>query len=163
MGRHAMLLAVTLLCAAATRPPQTCAQEIRTFTVTGHTAMVLSVCFSPDGKQALSGSIDGTIKLWDVAAGREIRAFIGSVDTVMAVSFSPDGALALSASYDKTVGCRDRPGSPYLYRSYRPGVVGEFQPGREAGSVRFPGYHCEIVGHRDRPGTPRVWRAYRRR
>jgi len=47
------------------------AKIIRTFS--GHTDMVNSVSFSPDGKQAISGSNDGTIKLWDIATGQEIK------------------------------------------------------------------------------------------
>ena len=38
---------------------------------------VQSVSFSPDGKLALSGSEDKTLKLWDVASGKEIRTFRG--------------------------------------------------------------------------------------
>ena len=44
-------------------------QSIRT--LLGHTGAVVSVVFSPDGGTALSGSYDKTLKLWDVAAGRE--------------------------------------------------------------------------------------------
>jgi WD40 repeat protein len=35
-------------------------------TLTGHTHWVNSVALSPDGKLALSGSRDGTLKLWEV-------------------------------------------------------------------------------------------------
>ena len=36
---------------------------------------VMSVAIAPDGKTALSGSWDNTLRLWDLASGREIRKF----------------------------------------------------------------------------------------
>ncbi len=41
----------------------------------GHTAAVTSVAFSPDGKQIISGSMDNTLRLWDVASGKELKRF----------------------------------------------------------------------------------------
>jgi len=35
-------------------------------TFTGHDGPVWPVCFSPDGKNALSGSDDRTLILWDI-------------------------------------------------------------------------------------------------
>jgi WD40 repeat protein len=33
---------------------------------TGHTDWVTGVAFTPDGRQALSGSYDGTTRLWEL-------------------------------------------------------------------------------------------------
>jgi len=38
----------------------------------GHSDAVTSVAFSPDGRYALSGSADKTLKLWDIETEREI-------------------------------------------------------------------------------------------
>jgi serine/threonine protein kinase len=69
----------------------------------GHTDLVLSVAFSPDGRRALSGSADGTVRLWNVENGQQLRCFTGHRDFVLSVAFSPDGLRAVSAGCDRTV------------------------------------------------------------
>ena len=59
--------------------------------------------FSPNGKLALSGSSDKTLKLWDIENGHELRTFTGHTDGVAAVAISPDGKLVLSGSYDNSL------------------------------------------------------------
>jgi len=61
---------------------------------TNHNNTVNSVAFSPDGERALSGSDDGTMKLWNMSTGQLIRTFDPS--GVNSVAYSPDGQTALS-------------------------------------------------------------------
>ncbi len=42
----------------------------------GHTNGIWALAFSPDGKTLASGSMDQTIKIWDVATGRLIQAIV---------------------------------------------------------------------------------------
>jgi len=42
-------------------------------TLQGHAGWVSAVVLSADGKTALSGSSDGTLKVWDVETGEERR------------------------------------------------------------------------------------------
>jgi len=58
------------------------------------------VALTPDGRNALSGSTDGTLKLWHVASGAEKRTLAGHASAVTAVAVSADGRRALSGSTD---------------------------------------------------------------
>ena len=70
----------------------------------GHTDVVKSVTFSPDGQRIISGSSDDTVRMWDAATGRQIGApLTGHTDIVTGVAFSPDGQRIASASADNTV------------------------------------------------------------
>jgi WD40 repeat protein len=73
----------------------------------GHTGLVVSVALSPDGKRAVSGSWDRTVRLWDVTTGKELRRFgqegAGHTAPVNAVAYSPDGKTALSGGDDALV------------------------------------------------------------
>ena len=69
----------------------------------GHQDAVRGVSFSPDGKTIASASADKTIKLWNVADGKELRTLSGHQSEVYSTSFSPDGKTIASASADKTI------------------------------------------------------------
>ena len=76
-------------------------QRIHTFS--GHINHVYHICFSPDGKQILSGSVDGSVKLWDTVTGREILNLGSTIGSINSVSFSLDGKYVLSGSSNFSV------------------------------------------------------------
>src|SRR5689334_3040732 len=43
----------------------------------GHTSAVSALAVTPDGRRALSGSEDRTLRLWDLESGNEIATFTG--------------------------------------------------------------------------------------
>jgi WD40 repeat protein len=69
----------------------------------GHTALINSVCFSSNGRRALSGSSDHTFKLWDTASFKCLQTFKGHTEWVKSVCLSVDGRYALSGSWDSTL------------------------------------------------------------
>jgi WD40 repeat protein len=70
----------------------------------GHSGVVNSVAFSPDGKTLASGALDGTIILWDVANRQPIgQPLTGHPLSVSNIAFSPDGKTLASGSWDGTV------------------------------------------------------------
>jgi hypothetical protein len=72
-------------------------------TLQGHTNEIMSVAFSPDGKSLASASQDNSVKLWNVATGKERSTLQGHPEPVWSVAFNPDGTILASASDDKTV------------------------------------------------------------
>jgi WD40 repeat protein len=61
------------------------------------------VAISADGKRVVSGSWDGTVKVWDAAAGQEKLSLQGHTGPVSSVAFSPDRKRIASGSEDGTV------------------------------------------------------------
>jgi WD40 repeat protein/beta-lactamase regulating signal transducer with metallopeptidase domain len=73
----------------------------------GHKGPVRVAVFSPDGRQALScggwPEGDKTLRLWDVATGREVRTLLTGQRHLQSAAFTPDGKHALAGCDDGAV------------------------------------------------------------
>jgi RNA polymerase sigma factor (sigma-70 family) len=74
----------------------------------GHTDGVMVVAFSPDGKRALSGGAcygdgDPTVRLWEVATGKQLLKLEGHTVGVYSVAFLPGGKKAVSGGGEGTI------------------------------------------------------------
>ena len=69
-------------------------------TLTGHRSSCLSVDFHPFGDFFASGSLDTSLKVWDVRRKACINTYKGHTRGVTNIQFSPDGRLLASGGQD---------------------------------------------------------------
>ena len=63
-------------------------------TLKGHSKWVNAVV-TADGKRAISGSVDNTLKVWDLTIGKELFTLKGHSNSVNAVAVTADGKRAI--------------------------------------------------------------------
>ncbi len=81
-----------------TRPPANAK-----YVLSGHSDIVTSVFWSPDGSQLVSGSRDKTARIWTVASQQNTVTYTGHSASVRCVVWSPDTTRLASGSEDQTV------------------------------------------------------------
>ncbi len=69
----------------------------------GHESGVTDFAFFPAGDRAASSSLDGTLRVWDVASGRTVRTLSAHEDEVFALAVAPDASFIASTGYDRRV------------------------------------------------------------
>jgi WD40 repeat protein len=68
-----------------------------------HAAAINALRSSPDGQRAASAACDGSVKIWDAAAGREAAPCRGHGEWVSDLAFSPGGDRIVTSSEDATL------------------------------------------------------------
>ena len=68
----------------------------------GHVGFVTVIAINKNGRYALTGSFDNTVRLWDLSTGKTSATLIGHTDVITSVVFSQCGNYALTGSADKT-------------------------------------------------------------
>ncbi|MBI3407512.1 MAG: WD40 repeat domain-containing protein [Planctomycetes bacterium] len=68
----------------------------------GHQDTIRGVALSADGRWGVSGSVDQSVRVWDLTSGKEERTLRGHTKEVWAVAFHPNSRQVFSASWDAT-------------------------------------------------------------
>jgi WD40 repeat protein len=76
-------------------------KEIRT--LVGHSKLVITLAFSPDGKLLASGGADKTLKLWQVSTGKMLRDLTVGVERLYTCAIRPAGQAFAFGGDDKIV------------------------------------------------------------
>ena len=122
-------------------------------TLEGHSDMVQSLAFGPDGTRLVSGGWERTVMVWDTETMRPFARLRGHEGAVRSVAFSPDGKWIVSAGDDNTVRRWELRGGaePEILRGHSEAVA----------DVKItPGGQHIISGSTDR--TVKVWDVHQR-
>ena len=80
------------------------ARDVSRVLLSGHTAPVKVVAFSPDGKGVATGPRDGTARLWTLGHLRSTERAVGPHDgEVNSVAYAPDGQTLATGCADGVV------------------------------------------------------------
>jgi len=80
------------------------------------------VAVSADSKRVATASDDGTVRLWELATGKELKVYEEHSDKVTAVAFGA-GELLVSGSMDGTIVLRNGSQKPTVIRYPEAGVL----------------------------------------
>ncbi len=116
----------------------------------GHEDLVRAVAFSPDGTHVVSGSRDGTVKLWNAVHTDDALTLVGHSAVICSLAVSPDGGRIVSAGFNRTPKLWDMETGEELHTLYGHRGV--------ASRVVFSPDGARIVSGDD-TGTIRVWAA----
>jgi hypothetical protein len=124
-------------------------KRIRETKLPGNQGGVLSIAFSPDGKQIATGGLDGSTILWG-RDGKPVGELKGNQGIVLSIAFSPDGKqIATGGGEDGSTKLWDRNGKQ----------IGQFEGGWP--SVMSPDWKTIAITETPLDSDTQVIRLYR--
>jgi len=97
-------------------PTLACVSELK-----GHTSWVRTLCFTPDGRQIVSGGDDRSVRIWDVASGQCRHTLIRHTNSVQGVAVHPAGQWLATCALDTTINVWQLADGAYLKTYKHPG------------------------------------------
>jgi hypothetical protein len=70
-------------------------------TLSGHRDWLTSARFSHNDRRVVTASVDGTVRLWDVATGRQVQSVGGHYGVIRSAAFSPDDQHIVTADMSR--------------------------------------------------------------
>ncbi len=117
----------------------------------GHTGVVRMLAFAPDGRTVATSSLDGTVRLWDVATGVE-RHTLRAGGEVFSVAFNDDGRQVLAGAAGRV--------ATWDVRTGKAGPLLKADHGRVLGLAVSPDGKWLATGGEDH--TIKLWYAHTR-
>mmetsp|Transcript_106640 Transcript_106640/g.147615 ORF Transcript_106640/g.147615 Transcript_106640/m.147615 type:complete len:106 (-) Transcript_106640:309-626(-) len=74
-------------------------------TLTGHQAIVRSLCFNPTNDLTLlsGGLVDTDIKVWNSETGQNVANLKGHTNSIYSIKMASDGSFAISVGTDSKI------------------------------------------------------------
>jgi WD40 repeat protein len=101
--QYARLLTACLTPTASVEEAEEKSEPQRSKVLEGHSSGIYRVAVTPNGRLAVSGSIDKSVRVWNLETGRSVGILQGHTGPIPALAISADGRRAVSGSWDQTV------------------------------------------------------------
>lgn len=69
----------------------------------GHSGWVTTAAITPDGRLAVSGGVDQSVQVWDLASGQRVKLLKGHSGWIRGIALTADGRRTVSVSSDLTL------------------------------------------------------------
>jgi WD40 repeat protein len=125
------------------RPSSNHAASLESFReLAGHTNLIGSIAFTPDGHWIVTGSGDGTARVWSAASGLSVATLLGHGDWVSSAGIDPAGTRIVTASDDGTA-------RVWRFPAERPEVTFHMKPGVYRADLSADGRRLAVLGRYD--------------